>query len=587
MQVPSSANRVVGTANAQPISHRTPPGARVELFVNPRGMAGNAAWALEKQLRGVSGGRLRCCAWSPRGLHLASAWDDGTVQVWHVATGREVANLKGHDDYVYCCAWSPDGSLLASASADKTVRVWDVSSWREVVTLEGYGNKVNSCAWSPDGARLASASDDRSVRVWEVSTGREVANLKGHDDYVLSCAWNPDGSLLASASVDRTVRVWHVNTRHEVYKLREHVGAVVCCAWRPDGSQLASSSTDGTVRLWDVAMRREVTTLEGHEHGGAMNSCVWSPDGALLASPWDDGSVRVWDVATRREVAKLEGHAGAVISCAWSPDGSRLASASIDKTLRVWLAPAMAPVPTGGHANNVTVPHSSLEAATAHGTGQAHVRSGITAQQLALAVSLAVEVSARDAEAANSRARRLEGEVEVANRRARQLEGDPEALQECSAEELRDLMADTERGQDRVRDAVTRAEVRAAAADSAERTAACGICLTHPKDTALNCGYVHLHFPCLFNHGAGAKGWCFLIRAEGSLSLVSPHCTFRTCVLTWMRLHDAGTCSAASAYPECACARYARGPSQSAAASTCRCRAPPRSHWCVPSLGVQ
>jgi len=51
-----------------------------------------------------------------------------------------------------------------------------------------------------------------------------------------------------------------------------------------------------------------------------------------------------------------------------------------------------------------------------------------------------------EVEVANSRAQRLEGEIIFANRRARRLEGDPEALQECSAEELRDLMADTERG---------------------------------------------------------------------------------------------------------------------------------------------
>ena len=59
------------------------------------------------------------------------------------------------------------------------------------------------------------------------------------------------------------------------------------------------------------------------------------------------------------------------------------------------------------------------------------------------------------------------------------------------------VAADMERGRDRARDALSRAETRAAAADIAESAAACSICLTHPKDTALNCWCVHGRRPCL------------------------------------------------------------------------------------------
>ena len=38
---------------------------------------------------------------------------------------QQVAELRGHTDYVHAVAWSPDGTRLVSGSGDFTVRVWD------------------------------------------------------------------------------------------------------------------------------------------------------------------------------------------------------------------------------------------------------------------------------------------------------------------------------------------------------------------------------------------------------------------------------------------------------------------------------
>ena len=73
----------------------------------------------------------------------------------------------------------------------------------------------------------------------------------------------------------------------------------------------------------------------------------------------------------------------------------------------------------------------------------------------------------------------------------RRLEGDPEALRECSLGELRQVVADMERGAARAREELTQAQSRAAGAEGAENATCCGVCMTHPRDTALNCGCVH------------------------------------------------------------------------------------------------
>ena len=64
-------------------------------------------------------------AFSPDGTRLAAGCRDGTIRLIDIASRQQVAELRGHTDYVHAVAWSPDGTRLASASSDFTVRVWD------------------------------------------------------------------------------------------------------------------------------------------------------------------------------------------------------------------------------------------------------------------------------------------------------------------------------------------------------------------------------------------------------------------------------------------------------------------------------
>jgi WD40 repeat protein len=55
---------------------------------------------------------------------LASGSFDGSVKLWAVATGEELACLQGHTRAVMALAFAPDGHRIASGSYDQTVRIW-------------------------------------------------------------------------------------------------------------------------------------------------------------------------------------------------------------------------------------------------------------------------------------------------------------------------------------------------------------------------------------------------------------------------------------------------------------------------------
>lgn len=84
------------------------------------------------------------------------------------------AVFRGHEGDVHGVAFSLDGSRLVSGSKDGTVRLWDVASGEELACCRGHKHGVWGVAFAPGDPpgeeRIASASWDHTVRLWE-STG--------------------------------------------------------------------------------------------------------------------------------------------------------------------------------------------------------------------------------------------------------------------------------------------------------------------------------------------------------------------------------------------------------------------------------
>lgn len=134
----------------------------------------------------------------------------GRVQLWDVASGREIAAFKGHGRGVTKVVFSRDGKFLASGSSDNTIKIWDVENRRELRTLVGHTSSIESMDFTPDGRLLASAGDDGSTFLWDAKSGEHLLTMISLDDGSEWMVVTPQG-LFDGTPVSWNQILWRYN----------------------------------------------------------------------------------------------------------------------------------------------------------------------------------------------------------------------------------------------------------------------------------------------------------------------------------------------------------------------------------------
>jgi WD40 repeat protein len=266
-----------------------------------------------------------------------TAGNDGTVRLWRASDGAPVRTLRpaaGAPHY-FLVARSPDGRSVAAIDASgAAVQVWDVASGGLIGDLRGRGVDFPALGWSSDGRWLLVGGGD-DVQVFETSAWKLTLTIPGP---IRRVAWDPAGPRIATGTAGGDLALWAVPGGARAAHLRDGGEGIDALAWSRDGELVAAAGRDGGVAVFDA--RDGVRRSQGNHLHDRVFGLEFDPSGQRIAASSAGGSVAVSDAATGAAISILGGPTKLVRTIHFDLDGDHVLGASWDGTARIWNAAA-------------------------------------------------------------------------------------------------------------------------------------------------------------------------------------------------------------------------------------------------------
>jgi WD40 repeat protein len=292
---------------------------------------------------------LRCLAFSPDNKALAAGLDSD-LQIYDVASLKEVFPWDGHRGFVDYLAFTADGKRLVTGSATANLQPsevvnWDMATWKATSIASNRTPKwPNIGTLSPDYSFFTGKDGEDRACIYDYATGKKVGRLDIPANFI------PSGNGYFSPGCRFFLHVGPVGKGAATFfQLFAVPSGKLACAlppignakgpfglqtFSPDESIVAVSSPDALINVCDTAtgevqkrLGKPPESAPGFNRQGLLN-LAFSSDNKMLAYLSSlDNVIHVWELTTGKERLRLPpGEQGrGQVKFAWSPDGRTLA----------------------------------------------------------------------------------------------------------------------------------------------------------------------------------------------------------------------------------------------------------------------
>lgn len=248
---------------------------------------------------------VHALAFSPDGNLLASA-GYRVVKLWERQRNIQLQKFTA-DAPPTAVAVSSDGTLAATAYPNGQIRLWNLATGQPGPILEGNASAVNGLAFNGDATVLVSGAEDNSLRTWNVADGQALATAATPAP-IRALVLNQDGTQVVTGHADNIIRVWPLPQPDvELAVVREitgHGGPVQSLVRMPTTNEVLSGSDDATVRVWNLDNGQQAFS---QNIGGLVTAVAVSADGTLIAGSGANNITRIWTRANNQQKAEIKG----------------------------------------------------------------------------------------------------------------------------------------------------------------------------------------------------------------------------------------------------------------------------------------
>lgn len=256
---------------------------------------------------------------SPDGSLIATTGSKGIVWLWSAQTGKMLRSLD-HEAQVRIMAFSPRGDVLATSTGagegnGGTVRVWEVASGKELARRTSSIARFHSLAFTPDGKTLAVAggsflsplrSAPGEIVLWNFEQDRPDPPLELFQGSTLGVAVSPDGRRLAALGQGYEFDETRGQSSPAELALVDLPGGTNVRRWRlplgilnpvflGTGETMATAGPDLAIRVWNCADARLIAEFTGHRF--PITVLASSPQGTRLISRDESGAIKIWNTS--------------------------------------------------------------------------------------------------------------------------------------------------------------------------------------------------------------------------------------------------------------------------------------------------